>query len=166
MASQKQRCICVVKKGKKPMLKDNLIKIFDRDIEKLRNEISLFENEENLWKVFGDIKNSSGNLALHLCGNLKHYIGYMLGGFEYKRERDKEFSAKNIPQNEIFQNIEEAKIIVLKTLTDFDESRYSEIFKEKISLGEVEIGQFLLHLLTHLNYHLGQINYLRRMQIN
>ncbi len=148
------------------MLKDNLIKIFDRDIEKLKMEISLFDKEEKLWKVFGDIKNSSGNLALHLCGNLKHYVGFTLGGFDYTRERDKEFLMTNIPKSDLINYIDETKKIVLKTLKDFDELRFSEIYKEKISLGEVEIGQFLLHLLTHLNYHLGQINYLRRMQIN
>ncbi|MBK8944540.1 MAG: DinB family protein [Ignavibacteriae bacterium] len=148
------------------MFKDNLIKIFERDLEKLISEIQLFEIEENLWIVMGDIKNSAGNLALHLCGNLKHFIGFRLGGFEYTRERDKEFSLKNISKNEIIQNINETKKIVLQTLNDFDESRFSEIYTEKISLGDVEIGHFLLHLITHLNYHLGQINYLRRFQLN
>ena len=148
------------------MLKEYLIKIFDRDLEKLISEIQLFENEENLWIVKGDIKNSAGNLALHLCGNLKHFIGHNLGGTNYIRERDKEFSLKNISELELIKNIEETKDVVISTLTNFDESRFSEIYKEKISLGDVEIGYFLLHLITHLNYHLGQINYLRRFQIN
>ncbi|MBK7104958.1 MAG: DinB family protein [Ignavibacteriae bacterium] len=148
------------------MLKESLIKIFDRDLEKLISEIQLFENEENLWIVKGDIKNSAGNLALHLCGNLKHFIGHNLGGTNYIRERDKEFSLKNISKLELIKNIEETKDIVISTLTNFDESRFSEIYKEKISLGDVEVGYFLLHLITHLNYHLGQINYLRRFQIN
>ncbi|MFZ1288720.1 MAG: DinB family protein [Melioribacteraceae bacterium] len=148
------------------MLKEYLIKIFERDLEKLKSEIQLFNAEENLWITKGDIKNSAGNLALHLCGNLKHFIGHSLGGTNYIREREKEFSLKKIPQKELLKNIDETKSVVLSTLHNLNDAKFNEIYSEKISLGEVEIGHFLLHLTTHLNYHLGQINYLRRMQIN
>jgi len=148
------------------MLKEYLIKIFERDLEKLKSEIQLFNAEENLWITKGDIKNSAGNLALHLCGNLKHFIGHSLGGTNYNIEREKEFSLINIPQKELLKNIDETKSVVLSTLHNLNEAKFNEIYSEKISLGEVEIGHFLLHLTTHLNYHLGQINYLRRMQIN
>ncbi len=148
------------------MLKEYLIKIFERDLEKLKSEIQLFNAEENLWITKGDIKNSAGNLALHLCGNLKHFIGHSLGGTNYIREREKEFSLKKIPQKELLKNIDETKSVVLLTLHNLNDAKFNEIYSEKISLGEVEIGHFLLHLTTHLNYHLGQINYLRRMQIN
>ena len=141
----------------------SLIKIFDRDLEKLKSEIKLFKKEENLWLVNGDIKNSAGNLALHLCGNLKHYIGHSIGGSSYIRERDKEFSIKNVPKLDILKNIEETKSVVLSTLKMLDDFKLKEIFSEKISIGKVEIGFLLIHLTTHLNYHLGQINYIRRL---
>lgn len=145
------------------MLLESLIKIFDRDLEKLKSEIKLFEKEENLWLVNGDIKNSAGNLALHLCGNLKHYVGHSIGGSSYIRERDKEFSLKNVPKLDILRNIEETKSVVLSTLKMLDDSKLKEIFSEKISIGKVEIGFLLIHLIAHLNYHLGQINYIRRL---
>lgn len=145
------------------MLLESLIKIFDRDLEKLKSEIKLFEKEENLWLLNGDIKNSAGNLALHLCGNLKHYVGHSIGGSSYIRERDKEFSLKNVPKLDILRNIEETKSVVLSTLKMLDDSKLKEIFSEKISIGKVEIGFLLIHLIAHLNYHLGQINYIRRL---
>jgi hypothetical protein len=148
------------------MKKESFVKIFDRDIEKLKAEILQFEKEEDLWFIAGDVKNSAGNLALHLCGNLKHYIGHVLGGTNYVREREKEFSLKNVPKSEIIKNIDEAKSIVYSTLSSIDETKLSEIYTEKFSLGEVETESALVHLVAHLSYHLGQINYLRRLMIS
>ena len=148
------------------MLKESFIKIFERDIEKLKSEITQFDKEEDLWFTAGDVKNSAGNLALHLCGNLKHFIGHVLGGSNYIREREKEFSLRNVPKEELLKNIDEAKTVVLSTLSNLDEAKYDEIYDMKMSLGEVQIGFFVFHLATHLSYHLGQINYIRRLMIN
>ena len=72
------------------MLKQSLIKLFERDLEKLKEEILLFENESDLWITAGDVNNSPGNLCLHICGNLKHFVGNVLGGTDFIRERAKE----------------------------------------------------------------------------
>ena len=143
----------------------SFVKIFERDIDKLKSEITLFDSEEDLWIIAGDVKNSAGNLAIHLCGNLKHFIGKALGNTGYVRQREKEFSLKNVPKSEILKNIDETKSVVLSTLTGLNEEKLREIFTEKLSLGEVEIEYVLVHLLTHLNYHVGQINYIRRLMI-
>ena len=148
------------------MLKESFIKIFERDIEKLKSEITQFDKEEDLWFTAGDVKNSAGNLALHLCGNLKHFIGHVLGGSNYIREREKEFSLRNVPKEELLKNIDEAKTFVLSTLSNLDEAKFDEVYDGKMSLGEVKIGLFVIHLATHLSYHLGQINYIRRLMIN
>ena len=75
-------------------MKDELIKIFERDLQKLKSEISLFAIEKNIWLISGNINNSAGNLCLHICGNLKHFIVHVLGGTDFNREREKEFSKK------------------------------------------------------------------------
>jgi hypothetical protein len=75
-------------------------KTFLRDLEKLKTEISSFKDESNLWKISGDIKNSAGNLCLHLCENLQHFIGAVLGNSGCVRNRDAEFSRKNVPIRE------------------------------------------------------------------
>ena len=142
----------------------SLVQLFIRDIEKLQNEIQLYSNEEILWKVDNDIKNSAGNLAIHLIGNLNHFIGATLGNSGYIRQRDKEFNEKNIPRNLILKQLEEVKQSIEKVLLSLTENNLKgeypiNVFKKDSMTTEY----FLIHLYGHLNYHLGQINYHRRL---
>lgn len=145
---------------------DELIKIFERDLKKLKSEISLFAMEEHIWLISGNINNSAGNLCLHICGNLKHFIGHVLGGTDFNRERQKEFSQKNVPLEELIINIDETLIVVISVLKEFDSSKLKNIYPVNVFNNEMTTEFFLIHLATHLNYHLGQINYLRRLMIN
>jgi len=140
-----------------------IYKLFERDLTKLYQEIESYQNEESLWLVKEGINNSAGNLALHLVGNLRTYIGKNLGGFEYIRNREAEFSAKNIPQEMLLKMIEETKSIVLKTLESLEIKSLEEIYQEETLGYEMTTHYFLIHLYGHLNYHLGQINYHRRL---
>ena len=76
---------------------ETLSQLFLRDLDKLKTEITSFKDEKKIWEISGDIKNSAGNLCLHLCGNLQHFIGAVLGNSGYVRNRDAEFSRKNVP---------------------------------------------------------------------
>ncbi|MFI5237506.1 MAG: DinB family protein [Ignavibacteriales bacterium] len=144
-------------------MKETILKLFLRDLEKLKTEISSFKDEKNIWKISGDIKNSSGNLCLHLCGNLQHFIGGVLGNSGYVRNRDAEFSRKNVPLQELVIEIESTIKIVDKTLNELKEEKLKEIFPSNVFGYEMTTEFFLVHLTTHLNYHLGQINYHRRL---
>ena len=148
------------------MIIQTLQKLFKRDLEKLRQEILAYKDENNLWKVEKGIANSAGNLCLHLVGNLNAYIGAEIGNTGYTRHRDLEFSQKNIPQKELVKMIEDTMIVVeegLDILSEEDlEKEYPMlVFKEKTSTG-----YFLVHLSVHLGYHLGQVNYHRRLLDN
>ncbi len=147
-------------------MNDALIKIFTRDLQKLKSENLLFEKEEHIWFIAGDINNSPGNLCLHICGNLKHFIGHVLGGTDFIREREKEFTRKNVPREELIKNIEETLTVVKSTLEKIDNSKLNNIYPINVFNEEMTTEFFLIHLATHLNYHLGQINYLRRLIIN
>jgi len=147
-------------------MKESLVKLFNRDIEKLKTEISSYKSEESLWKISGDIKNSGGNLCLHLCGNLQHFVGAVLGNSGYIRNRDAEFSNKNVPRNEMLQEIEETKNMVDKTLNSLNEEILEKTYPVNKYGEEMTTGYFLLHLFGHLSYHLGQINYHRRLVDN
>jgi uncharacterized damage-inducible protein DinB len=138
-------------------------KLFIRDLEKLKTEISSFKDEKNIWIISGDIKNSTGNLCLHICGNLQHFIGATLGNSGYIRKRDEEFSRKNVPVKELVNEIETTKKIVESTMHKMDNSVLQKIYPENKYGEEMSTGYFLLHLFGHLNYHLGQINYHRRL---
>jgi uncharacterized damage-inducible protein DinB len=144
-------------------MKKDLIIIFGRDLDKLHSEIEAFHREENLWKTSGSITNTAGNLCLHLIGNLKTYIGNNLGSYPYTRDREAEFSLKDIPRQELLEEVENTKRIVLSTLEDWDQQRLDDEYVENFRGNTVSNRFFLLHLTTHLSYHLGQVNYLRRM---
>ena len=148
------------------MVIETLQKIFKRDLEKLKQEIASYRDESNLWKVDKSIANSSGNLCLHLVGNLNAYIGAEIGKTGYVRNRDLEFSQKNIPQTQLVKMIEDTIVVVEDGLSKLNENDLEReypllVFKEKTSTG-----YFLIHLASHLGYHLGQVNYHKRLLDN
>ena len=148
------------------MVIDTLQKLFKRDLEKLKLEISLYRDEKNLWVIDKNILNSAGNLCLHLVGNLNTYIGAEIGKTGYIRNRDLEFSQKNVPQQQLIKMVEDTIIVVEDGLSklngeDLEREYPLLVFKEKTSTGF-----FLIHLAVHLDYHLGQINYHRRLLDN
>lgn len=142
---------------------ESLVKIFERDLLKLEEEIKLYPSEESLWKISGDIKNSGGNLCLHLCGNLQYYVGAILGGTDYKRNRDLEFAAKGILKKELISEIHKTKRAVKLTLEKVDVFILESEYPMQVFSYSMTTTFFLIHLASHLDYHLGQINYHRRL---
>lgn len=140
-----------------------LLEFFERELLKLREEIGLYVEESAIWEVRGDIANSAGTLCLHLTGNLKHFIGSILGNTGYIRQRDLEFSRRNVSRTELIVGIDEARAEIKKVLESFPETDYDLDYPLKKHEKTVSNRYMLLHLLTHLNYHLGQVNYHRRM---
>lgn len=145
------------------MLIPTLQKLFERDLNRLKQEIEAYTQEENLWKISENISNSAGNLCLHLLGNLNTYIGTGLGNTGYVRQRELEFSQKNVDKATLLKSIDEIKIIVHATLQSLTEEKLQEIYPIDIRPDGETVGHFLIHTEAHLNYHLGQINYHRRM---
>jgi uncharacterized damage-inducible protein DinB len=147
------------------MLKEALLEIFEREMDKLAAEISSYADESYLWTKRGGISNSAGNLCLHLLGNLNHFIGATLGENGYVRNRDSEFSSKNVSRQELLASIEKTKTVVLETLNKLPDERFHENFPVEKHDKTVKTDFMLLHLLAHFNYHLGQINYHRRLTL-
>lgn len=145
------------------MIRENLSELFERDINKLKQELEQYRDESSLWVISKDIKNSSGNLALHIIGNLKHYFGAVLSSSGYIRHRDSEFSLKNIPLSELLKELEEARSIVRNTLMSMDVKDLDREYPEHVYGKPMSSLYFFLSLLAHLNYHLGQVNYHRRL---
>ena len=141
----------------------NISSLFERDINKLIEEISLYKNESDIWKIKEGISNSGGNLTLHLVGNLNHFIGATLGNTGYVRERDKEFSLKDIPRKQLIDDINNTSAIIINTLSSLSEDDLEKDFPVPINNTTSPTGFVLMYLLAHLNYHLGQINYHRRL---
>jgi hypothetical protein len=145
------------------MILESLQAIFNRDLKRLRTEIELYRKEENIWKVEGAISNSAGNLCLHLIGNLNTYIGKEIGKTGYIRNREMEFSLKDIPRAELLQKIEDTISVVNTALTKLKEADLDSEYPVLVFEEKTSVGYLLVHLTTHLAYHLGQINYHRRL---
>jgi hypothetical protein len=145
------------------MIVKTLKLLFNRDLEKLKTEIESYQDEKNLWRTDDNIKNSGGNLCLHLIGNLNTYIGVALAKTDYVRQRDLEFSLKDIPKAILIQKIEATMLVVEHGLDSLTPEQMSDDFPMVIWEKPSETEYTVIHLLTHLNYHLGQINYHRRL---
>jgi hypothetical protein len=142
---------------------ENLINLYDRDLRRLETELAAFRKEENLWRVTGQIANPAGNLGLHLVGNLTTYIGKNLGGIDYIRDRPAEFSRRDVPLSELLAVIRTTHGHVISTLQKLKRDDLEVRYPEDVLGFEMTKGYFLLHLLAHLAYHTGQINYIRRV---
>ncbi|MDW9381208.1 DUF1572 domain-containing protein [Chryseobacterium sp. JV558] len=142
---------------------ESLISLYNRDLNKLKTEIEAYQNEENLWIIDKSIANSAGNLVLHLVGNLNHFIGTHLGNTGYVRQRDLEFSLKNIPRTELIEKIEATATMINSTLSQLSEDDLKKEYPLVVFENKMTTDYFLIHLIAHLDYHLGQINYHRRL---
>lgn len=137
--------------------------VIARDLRALRREVEAYADERDLWRVVPGITNSGGTLALHLVGNLQHFIGAVLGGTGYVRDRAAEFSRRDVPRGELLRQIDETLAVVERTLGALGDDALARPFPQPVGGAAVTTGAFLLHLATHLTYHLGQIDYQRRM---
>ena len=145
------------------MLLQTLKTLFQRDLSKLRKEIELYKDESKLWIIDKGIADPAGNLCLHLIGNLNTYFGRELGGTGYIRNRDLEFSQKDIPQAALLKMIDETTGIVEKVLNTLSDQQLEEEYPVIVFTEKMTTGFFLVHLIAHFSYHLGQINYHRRL---
>jgi len=141
------------------MLNAVLSDFYERDFRKLIEEVNIFKNEDNLWKTQGSVKNSGGNLVLHIIGGMNYLIGTLLAQTGYIRNRDQEFIIKGVDRKILVTQLEELIPLVNNTLKTVSmDKEYPIRFDEEIRSN----AYVLLQLSLHLNYHLGQVNYLRR----
>ncbi len=142
---------------------DSYKHLYINSLDSLSKEISSYKNEENIWKLAGDIKNTPGNLTLHICGNLNNFFGAVIGNTGYVRNRNEEFSKKNVSRDELLKGIEETKDVMNKVFDGLKLSDLNSPYPNN-NFGENDtIGMVISKLIFHLGYHLGQINYHRRL---
>jgi uncharacterized damage-inducible protein DinB len=145
------------------MLQQVLKSLFIRDLKSLRKEIESYQDESKIWHVEKGIANSAGNICLHLIGNLNTYIGAEYGKTGYIRQRDLEFSLKNIPRTELLEKIDQTILVIEKALDAVTDEQLQGEYPILVFAEKTSTVYFLTHLTTHLTYHLGQINYHRRI---
>jgi uncharacterized damage-inducible protein DinB len=145
------------------MILSSIAAILDRDLRTLRREVEAYPDERSLWQTVPGISNVAGTLALHLAGNIQHYLGAALGRTGYVRDRSAEFARRNVSRAEVLREIEAARAAVKAALTMAAVPDPAAEYPEAVGGMRVAIGDYLVHLATHFTYHLGQIDYHRRV---
>lgn len=140
-----------------------LEKLIARDLAALRREIEAYPDEASIWATPPGVTNSAGTLVLHLTGNLRHFIGARLGGVDFVRDRDAEFTDRNVSRAELALMIERTVGIVQETLREQSDDDLRREYPQPVAGARLGTGLFLAHLATHLAYHLGQVDYHRRL---
>jgi uncharacterized damage-inducible protein DinB len=145
-----------------PSTASELASLFARDIDRAGRQLDAID-DAHLWQVVPGVTNSAGNLLLHLNGNLREYIGRQLGGVPYHRDRAREFAARDVPRAELTRALRELEALIPGVLGRVGEEQWDAPFPENV-LGEpLTNRQFVIHLFGHLGYHLGQVDYIRRV---
>lgn len=141
---------------------DDVRRVLTRELEAFAREVELFPDDGVLWRTVPGITNSAGNLALHACGNLRHFVGAVLGGTGYVRDRPAEFAARSGRREDVARALRETASVVATALDGVSGSTLDAPFPEAHDGVQLPCGRFLLHLCVHLSFHLGQAGYLRR----
>jgi uncharacterized damage-inducible protein DinB len=144
------------------MLPQQLAAILRRDLEALRREIEAYPDEALIWQRPQGLPNSAGMLVRHLCGNLRHYLGAVLGGSGYRRDRAAEFAAPPSDRAALLAELDRTERVVGSVLSGLPDQRLAGRYPEAVAGQELDTGDFLLHLAAHCAFHLGQVDYHRR----
>ena len=141
----------------------DLAAMLDRDLRTLRRELEAYPDERQIWQPVPGLANTAGTLALHLAGNLRHYVGARWGGTGYVRNRDAEFARRDVSRAELIAEIERAREAVVAGLGAVRPEELDAEFPELIGGCRVRTGDFLVHTAVHFAYHLGQVDSHRRV---
>jgi len=144
------------------MVTRSLSAILLRDLEAVRREVESYPDEALLWAAFPGLTNTGGVLVRHLCGNLQHFIGTVLGGTSYRRNRDAEFLAPPTPRRHLLDELSMTQTAVAATLEQLPARRLEAEYPIPVVGQTLGTLDFLLHLSAHCAFHLGQIDYHRR----
>ncbi|MGH7639265.1 MAG: DinB family protein [Gemmatimonadaceae bacterium] len=134
-----------------------------RELRAVRREIEAYPDDASVWRAVPGLPNTAGTLALHVAGNLRHFVGAIVGGDGYVRDRDAEFARRDVPRSELLTGLDAAMAAVQRALISVDDAVFRRPYPELIAKRKVSGADFMVHLVAHLAYHLGQIDYHRRV---
>lgn len=142
---------------------NELASLFRRDLARLSKQIEAFPNNDALWQTVPGVLNAAGNLSLHIEGNLREYVGRQLGNLPYRRNRELEFSAKGLSKDELVVRLADLRESIPTVIAELSEQQMEKEYPEVVLQAAMTTREFLIHLYGHLNWHLGQVDYLRRI---
>lgn len=137
-------------------------RIMIRELEGLKGELLAYENEGDIWRSVPGLANTAGTISLHVAGNLQHFVGAQLGKSGYVREREAEFGRRDVPVSVLVEEVDKTIASLDATFPGLEEEAMGRSFPQEIAGVRPTVGEFLIHLVAHLAYHLGQVDYHRR----
>jgi Protein of unknown function (DUF664) len=146
----------------RPVLRTVVQTVLLRELAAVRRSVEAYPDDASIWRLPPGLPNAGGTLALHVAGNLQHYVGAVLGGTGYVRDRDAEFSRRDVPRDELLAELDAASDAVERTLAALPDDGLLGVYPERFAGRAFQTGDFLVHLASHLAYHLGQLDYHRR----
>ncbi|WP_165795304.1 DinB family protein [Deinococcus koreensis] len=144
------------------MLLDHLLNLYLREIATLERELELYPDDDTVWAELTGLPNTAGTLFLHLAGSLQHFFGAVYGETGYVRDREAEFSRRGVPRSELRRELAGARAGVQAAFTRLREEDLARVFPVRYADEPVSVQLTLLQFLSHLAFHLGQIDYHRR----
>ena len=143
-------------------MSEEVRRLLARELAAFEREVLMFPDDESLFRTLPGVTNSAGNLALHVCGNLKHFVGAVLGETGYARNREAEFAARSGRREDVARELRETREVVSATLARLPKEALERTYPKPVGELTLPCGLFLVHLAVHLGFHLGQAGYLRR----
>lgn len=144
------------------MFIEHIHHIMIRELRGMKNELLAYQDERDIWRSVPGLPNTAGTIALHVAGNLQHFVGAQLGTSGYFRDRDAEFGRRDVSVAEIVDELDKTIAALDATFARLEEKAMDRPFPQEIAGVRPTVGEFLVHLVAHLAYHLGQIDYHRR----
>jgi hypothetical protein len=138
-------------------------RILIRDLATLSAEVRAYKDQRDLWLCPKGIVNPAGTLVLHLTGNVLHFVGAALGQTGYVRDREAEFGGRNVERTELEERIGTAIDVVKRVLDGLDDNELEREYPLEVGGRRFSTDLFLAHLAAHMAYHLGQVDYHRRV---
>ncbi|MDQ6885999.1 MAG: DinB family protein [Gemmatimonadota bacterium] len=144
------------------MLRSVVQVILQRELAALRRSVEAYPDDASIWAERPGLPNPGGTLVLHLAGNLQHYLGVVLGQSGYRRDREAEFARRGVTLQALLEEIDAARVAVDLGFANLTAETVRQPFPELIAGRSVVTSDYLVHLASHLAYHLGQLDYHRR----
>jgi uncharacterized damage-inducible protein DinB len=113
-------------------------------------------SDSQIWARHSDNENAIGNLALHLCGNVRQWIGSGVAGLPDIRERDREFAARGGHScGELKERLRRTVEEAAEQIRELPPERLVEI--TRVQNYEVTRLEAIYHVVEHFSQHTGQI---------
>jgi len=137
--------------------------LITRELRTVQRELEAYPDEAQIWQSHPSLPNTGGTLALHAAGNLLHFFGAVYCNTGYVRNREAEFGRRDVPRAELLRSLDEAVDAVQRTCATMTEAQWDEWYPLPVANRRLRTDEFLIHLATHVAYHLGQMDYHRRL---